>query len=224
MGQKIVIYNTEITLPDVPPIDQIEDWGVPKEEQYWRKKKLPDIFNVIKRDEAGNIELTADQEKFCNQELDRIKNGFWFMNNGEPTYITGRNYYYLQYWTLENRKAPEYRETSRRYYLYLEHWANVYWCLGIIRGKGRRSGASSESSANIVCHVTTTKNARGGHVSKTSADARKMFIYRMQFGFRHLPFFLQPTLANDKDSKTELVFNVPLNKSKKNKKIGRAHV
>ena len=217
MGQKILIYNTEITLPDVPPLDQIEDWGMPKEDQYWRRRKIPSIFNVIKRDEAGNIELTAEQEAYCNQEFDRIKNGFWFMNNGEPTYITGRNYYYLQYWTLENRKPPEYRETTRRYYLYLDHWYNVYWCLGIIRGKSRRSGASSESSANIVCHVTTTKNARGGHVSKTSADARKMFIYRMQFGFRHLPFFLQPTLANDKDSKTELVFNVPLSKSKKKK-------
>jgi len=45
-----------------------------------------------------------------------------------------------------------------------------------------------------------------------------MFIYRMQFGFRHLPFFLQPTLANDKDSKSELVFNVPLAKTKKEKK------
>lgn len=217
MPQKIVIYNTEITIPDSPLLSEIEDWGMPKEEQYWRKKKLPEIFSTIKRDEAGNIELTKEQEAFCQREFDRIKNGFWFMNNGEPTYITGRNYYYLQYWTLENRKAPEYRETTRRYYLYLEHWYNVYWCLGIVRGKSRRSGASSESSANIVSHVTTTKNARGGHVSKTSADARKMFIYRMQFGFRHLPFFLQPTLANDKDSKTELVFNVPLSKSKKKK-------
>lgn len=218
MGQKIIVYNTEIELPDVPPLDEIEDWGMPKEEQYWRKKKLPDFFNIIKRDEAGNIELSQEQELYCAKELHRIKNGFWFMNNGEPTYITGRNYYYLQYWTLENRKPPEYRETTRRYYLYLDYWHKVYWCLGIIRGKGRRSGASSEASSNIVNHVTTNKNARGGHVSKTSADARKMFIYRMQFGFRHLPFFLQPTLANDKDSKTELVFNVPISKSKKNKK------
>lgn len=217
MGDKITIYNTEITLPDQPPLEEIEDWGMPKEEQYWRRMKLPAIFATIKRDDAGNIELTPEQETFCNRELERIKNGFWFLNNGEPTYITGRNYYYLQYWTLENRKPPEYRETSRKYYLYLEHWLNVYWCLGVIRGKSRRSGASSESSSNIVCHVTTTKNARGGHVSKTSADARKMFIYRMQFGFRHLPFFLQPTLANDKDSKTELVFNVPLSKAKKKK-------
>jgi hypothetical protein len=218
MGETIRIYNTDITLPDVPPHNEIEDWGTPKEEQYWRKKPLPSIFRTLVKDADGNIELTREQEAFAAKEFDRIKNGFWFYNNGKPTYITGRHYYYLQYWTLENRKPPEYRETSRNYFLYLEHWYNVYWCLGIIRGKSRRSGASSESSSNIVCHVTTNKNARGGHVSKTSADARKMFIYRMQFGFRHLPFFLQPTLANDRDSKTELVFNVPISKSKKVKK------
>lgn len=218
MGEKIRIYNTDIELPDVPPHEEIEDWGMPKEEQYWRRKPLPSMFKFLNKDADGNIELTREQEEYASKEFHRIKNGFWFYNNGVPTYITGRNYYYLQYWTLENRKAPEYRETSRNYYLYLEHWYNVYWCLGIIRGKSRRSGASSEASANITGHVTTNKNARGGHVSKTSSDARKMFIYRMQFGFRHLPFFLQPTLANDKDSKTELVFNVPLSKSKKTKK------
>lgn len=218
MGEIIRIYNTDITLPDRPDDSEIEDWGQPKEEQYWRRKPLPLFFKTIVRDDDGNIELTKEQEQFCNKELSRIKNGFWFFLNGVATFITGRHYYYLQYWTLENRKHPEYRDTSRRYYLYLEHWYNVYWCRGIVRGKGRRSGASSESSSNEVCHVTTTKNARGGHVSKTSADARKMFIYRMQFGFRHLPFFLQPTLANDKDSKSELVFNVPLARTKKTKK------
>ena len=218
MGEVIKIYNTEITIPDSPPLEEIEDWGMPRELQYWRRKPLPPIFKVVNKDIDGNIELTREQEDYAANEFNRIKNGFWFYNNGVPTYITGRNYYYLQYWTLENRKAPEYRETSRNYYLYLEHWYNVYWCLGIIRGKSRRSGASSECSSNITGHVTTTKNARGGHVSKTSSDARKMFIYRMQFGFRHLPFFLQPTLANDKDSKTELVFNVPLAKTKKTKK------
>jgi|SRR6187402_27166 len=218
MGEIIEVYHTKIELPDEPPESEVEDWGMPKEEQYWRRKPLPAIFRSIVRDEDGNIQLSTDQEEFAIKEFNRIKNGFWFYVNGKKTFITGRNYYYLQYWTLENKKAPEYRDTSRRYFLYLDYWYNVYWCRGVIRGKSRRSGASSESSSNVVNHVTTNKNARGAHVSKTSADARKMFIYRMQFGFRHLPFFLQPTIANDKDSRSELVFNVPLAKTKKTKK------
>lgn len=216
MGEVIEIYGTKITLPDVPDESKIEDWGEKPEEQYWRKKPLPSIFDIIIRDSAGNIILTEEQEEFCKEELKRIKEGFWFYKNGEPTYITGRHYYYLQYWKLENKKSPEYRDTSRRYFLYLDHWRNVYWCLGILRGKGRRTGATSESTSNGIYEVTTIKNSVCGILSKTNTDARKLFLYRIQFGFRHLPFFLQPTLANDKDSKTELVYAVPIDK--KNKK------
>jgi len=216
MGEIIEIYGTKVTLPDVPPENEIEDWGQLKDEQYWRRKPLPEIFNTVSRDSAGNIVLTEEQEAFCKAELKRIKEGFWFYKDGEPIYITGRNYYYLQYWVLENKKRPEYRDTSRRYFLYLEYWRNIYWCLGVLRGKGRRTGATSESTSNGIYEATTVKNSVCGVLSKTNTDARKLFLYRLQFGFRHLPFFLQPTLANDRDSKTELVFAVPLDK--KNKK------
>lgn len=174
------------------------------------------MFKTLNRDATGHIVLTPEQEKFCMTEFDRIKNGFWFFINGVATYITGRHYYYLQYWTLENKKAPEYRDTSRRYFLFLEHWRGIYWCLGILRGKGRRTGATSESTSNGVYEATTVKNSNCGVLSKTNTDARKLFLYRLQFGYRHLPFFLQPTLSNAKDSKTELVWSVPLDS--KNKK------
>src|SRR6187402_1717024 len=113
MGEIIEVYHTKIELPDEPPESEVEDWGMPKEEQYWRRKPLPAIFRSIVRDEDGNIQLSTDQEEFAIKEFNRIKNGFWFYVNGKKTFITGRNYYYLQYWTLENKKAPEYRDTSR---------------------------------------------------------------------------------------------------------------
>ena len=89
------------------------------------------VFRNFQKDEAGNIELNREQLAFAEKEFYRIKDGFWFYNNGVPTYITGRHYYYLQYSVLENRKSPEYRDASRDYFLYLEHWSNVYWCLGV---------------------------------------------------------------------------------------------
>jgi hypothetical protein len=216
MGEIINIYNTDIEIPEVPDASEIEDWGTTNpDEQYWRKKPLPDIFKDLAYDTSGNIILSTEQKAFCLKELDKIRNGCWIMLNGKPTYLPYNYYYYLQYWTLENKKPPEYRDVSRRYAIYRWHWRRVYWCLGILRGKGRRTGATSETTSNIVCETTTNKNRRAGVISKNGKDARKIFLYRVQFGFRHLPFFLQPTLENDKDSKTELVFNVPIDKSKK---------
>lgn len=215
MTDKLTVYGTEITLPEQPEFEDIEDWGEEKENQYWRRKKLPAIFKNLNYDIEGHIELTEAQQDFCLEELRRIEEGFWFLNNGIPTYISGRHYYYLQYWILENKKAPEYRDVSRRYFLFLWHWRKVWWCRGVMRGKARRSGATSESSSNLTCEATTVKNSKCGIISKTSADARKVFIFRVQFGYRHLVFFLQPSLSNDKDSKSELVFNVPISKTKK---------
>jgi hypothetical protein len=215
MGDIIKIYGTDVTLPDKPDDSEIEDWGMPKEDQYWRKKSLPPMFKDLRYDSLGRIVLTEEQQNFCLSELKRIREGFWMFLNGVATYITGRHYYYLQYWTLENKKPPEYRDTSRRYFLYLEHWRKVYWCLGILRGKGRRTGATSESTSNSIYAVTTIKQSKCGILSKTGPDARKLYLYRVQFGFRHLPFFLQPTLANDKDNKSEMIFAVPLKKNQK---------
>lgn len=220
MGEIIKIYGIDIEIPDVPDLSEIENWGTDDpNEQYWRKKPLPDIFKNLIHDSDGNIVLTAEQRQFCLKELDKIRNGCWVMINGVPTWLPYNYYYYLQYWTLENKKSPEYRDVSRRYAIYRWHWKNSYWCLGILRGKGRRTGATSEITSNVLCEVTTNKNRRGGIISKNLKDSKKLFLYRVQFGFRHLPFFLQPTLENDKDSKSELVFNVPISKSKKNKTV-----
>lgn len=220
MGEILTIYHTEIEIPDVPDISEIENWGTDDpEEQYWRRRPLPPMFKNLDYDTDGNIILNQEQKKYCLKELDKIRNGCWVMINGKPTWLPYNYYYYLQYWTLENKKPPEYRDVSRRYSIYRWHWRRSYWCLGILRGKGRRTGATSEITSNVTCEVTTNKNRRGGIISKTGKDARKIFLYRVQFGFRHLPFFLQPTLENDKDSKTELVFNVPIIRSKKSKQV-----
>lgn len=221
MGEILRIYHTDIEIPDIPTdLSEIENWDTDNpEEQYFRRKKLPNIFKNLNYDTSGNIILTPEQEAFCKKDLDKIRNGCWVMTNGKPTWLPYNYYYYLQHWTLENKKPPEYREVSRRYAIYRWHWRRVYWCLGILRGKGRRTGATSEITSNIVCEATTNKNRRAGVISKTLRDSRKIFLYRVQFGFRHLPFYLQPTLENEKDSKTELVFNVPIsrNKDKKSK-------
>jgi hypothetical protein len=38
--------------------------------------------------------------------------GYWFMNNGKPTYITGSHYMYLQ-WTSIDVGYPDFREANR---------------------------------------------------------------------------------------------------------------
>ena len=133
------IYNTDIQLPEQPPIEQIECWGTdnPKE-QYWRRKPLPEFFEQVEYDKNGDALLDSQQREYAMEQVKRCRDGFWFMNNGIPTYITGKNYFYLQFWKLEDDIYPDYRDLDRRYFLYLNHWENISWCLGVLIGKKRR--------------------------------------------------------------------------------------
>ena len=166
MGDILTIYHTDIEIPDVPDASEIENWGTDNpDEQYWRRKALPSIFKNLEYDTEGNILLTPEQNKYCLKELDKVRNGCWVMINGKPTWLPYNYYYYLQYWILENKKSPEYRDVSRRYFLFLNHWRKVWWCLGIIRGKSRSPGEARngfrfarEGSRNLV--KTFTSEAR----------------------------------------------------------------
>jgi hypothetical protein len=201
------IYNTKVEIPRPYKGEYIEDWGTddPKE-QYWRKKNLPSFFRAVEYDKDGNAILNQLQAEYAREEVRRCKQGFYFLNNGKVTYITGKNYFYLQHWILEDDISPDYRDTDRRYFLFLNHWENTSWCLGVIRGKKRREGATSVGASNIVYESIFFKNSFCGLTSKTQIDAKAAFTNMISFGYRQLPVFLKPKQLNNKDSVTELVF------------------
>jgi hypothetical protein len=205
MPKTLDVYGTAITLPECN--EPIENWGtdVPSK-QYWKKLPIPKFFEQVEYDKDGNALLDLAQREYANQEVSRCRNGFWFMNNGEETYITGKHYFYLQMWRLEDDVNPDYRDVDRRYFLFLDHWERVPWNLGIVRGKKRREGASSQATANLIYECIFYKNSFCGLVSKTQTDAKNTFTNMVAFGYRQLPVFLKPKQLNNKDSVSELVF------------------
>lgn len=206
------IYGTLINLQEHPLETLIEGWDLPKHEQYWRRKELPDIFRQIDYDKDGNALLTPEQKRYASKEVERCKKGYYFYNNGQITYITGKNYFYLQWWFLEDSIYPEYRDTDRRYFLFLDYWEHVLWCLGILRGKKRREGASSQATSNLIYECIFYTNSNCGLVSKTNQDSRDTFTDMVRHGYNNLPVFLKPRQLNRADSVTELVFDAKAEK------------
>lgn len=207
MQETIKIYGSEILLPERPDASEIENWGTDDpNEQYWRRKDIPSFLSLVEYDSEGNALLNAEQASYANREVLRCKKGFWFYNNGVPTYISGKNYFYLSFWKLEDDIYPDYRDTDRRYFLFLDHWERTPWCLGIVRGKKRREGATSVATSNLVYECIFYKNSFCGLTSKTQIDAKAAFTNMVSFGYRQLPVFLKPKQLNNKDSVSELVF------------------
>jgi hypothetical protein len=214
MQETINIYGTNVKLPEQPPLEEMLYYGLDRKQQKWTKQELPKFFDKVEYSKNGDLLLTSAQYPYANQEVVRCKNGVWAIINGKSRFITGKYYFFLQYYTLEDGTSPDFREADRLYYLFLQHWENIDWCLGNIRTKKRRQGASSQACSNLLYEAIFYKNSNCGLISKTKEDSKDTFTQMVTFAYRQLPPFLKPKQVNKEDSVTELVF---AHKSQNNK-------
>jgi hypothetical protein len=155
--------------------------------------------------------------------LDRCRNGVHIYINGKIRYITPKYYFYLQWWVLEDGSRPEYRDCDRRYFIFLEYFEAILWCLGIIRGKKRREGASSQATSNLVYECIFFTNTNCGLISKTKDDSRDTFTDMVAYGYKQLPPFLKPKQVNREESVTEYKFEQKIFELINGKKVERVN-
>jgi hypothetical protein len=86
---------------------------------------------------------------YIDSEFKYREEGFFFYNNGKPTYITGTHYMYLQ-WSKIDVGAPDFRESNRLFFIFWEACKADPRCYGMCYLKNRRSGFSFMSSAELV--------------------------------------------------------------------------
>ncbi|MGI9214106.1 MAG: hypothetical protein ACR2HS_00065, partial [Gammaproteobacteria bacterium] len=170
MSDIISIYGTNVKLPPKPPLEEFLYYNLDKKEQKWTKTNLPKYFDKVQYQKNGDLVLTLAQEQYAIKEVQRCKNGVWAIIGGKERYISGKYYFYLQYYTLEDGNSPDFREADRLYFLFLMYWENIDWCLGNIRTKKRRQGASSQSCSNLLYEAIFYKNSNCGLISKTKED------------------------------------------------------
>lgn len=207
MGEIIEIYGSKIRLPDEPEDkSEVLYYNKPLKEQKWVKEELPDFFETVEYDKNGDLVLTPEQEEYASKEVSRCKKGIWAMIGGKLRYITGRYYFFLRYYILEDGNAPDFREADRLYYIFFNFWFLIEWCIGIIRTKKRRQGASSQSCSNILYEAIFYKRSNCGLISKTKDDSKATFTEMISNAYQELPVYLKPKQVNKEDSVTELVF------------------
>lgn len=212
LGEVIEIQNLKIGLPLQPK--KIYARSNAKSKQYWEPSEYPKELKKIKTIFQWNEYPNAFKESwvsYIETEFDRRENGFWFKNNGVPTYITGSHYMYLQ-WTKIDVGHPEYRESNRLFFIFWEACKADARCFGMCYLKNRRSGFSFMSSSETVNQATITSDARFGILSKTGSDAKKMFTDKVVPISTNYPFFFKPIQDGMDRPKTELAYRVPASK------------
>lgn len=217
VGEIVSISGLIIALPLAP--DNCHKRSDSAPEQYWERRNIPKELSKIQSIFHWN-EMPAHFKNnwvdYIEQEFDYREEGFWFMNNGKPTYITGSHYMYLQ-WASIDVGYPDFREANRIFFIFWEACRADTRCFGMIYLKIRRSGFSFMASSECINIGTLARDARVGILSKTGADAKKMFVDKVVPINNRLPFFFKPIMDGMDKPKTELAFRVPASKiTKKN--------
>jgi len=207
VGEIIDIQGLMVGLPPEPK-------NLSRGADKWVVQDYPKALKGIKSIfdwQTYSSEFKAQWEGYIDEEFNRRENGYWFYNNGKPTFITGTHYMYLQ-WSKIDVGNPDYREANRIFYIFWEAVKADTRAYGMCYLKNRRSGFSFMASGETVNLATISSDARFGILSKSGSDAKKMFTDKVVPISLNYPFFFKPIQDGMDRPKTELAYRVPASK------------
>ena len=210
-GQIGEIYSIQNLLIALPLAEDVYKCSKKVTEQRWNVLDYPVELKRINTVYEWNQKPIAFKEKhydYINKEFVRREEGYWYYNKGVPTYITGSHYMYLQ-WTKIDVGHADFRESNRLFYIFWEACKADSRCYGLCYLKNRRSGFSFMASSDTVNQATISRDARFGILSKSGADAKKMFTDKVVPISINYPFFFKPIQDGMERPKTELSYKVP---------------
>ena len=203
IGEVYEIQNLKIALP--------KEKDIFTEADQWQTHEYPKTLKNIKTIFDWKQYPDDFKEKwyeYIDREFAKRHEGYWFTNKGKTTYITGTHYMYLQ-WSKIDVGQADFREANRLFYIFWEACKADIRCYGMCYLKNRRSGFSFMASGETVNLATISSDARYGVLSKSGADAKKMFTDKIVPISVNYPFFFKPIQDGMDRPKTELAYRVP---------------
>lgn len=214
--EKLVLFSgieqmTEVEIPLlVPPNkNKILNFKRPVADQKFERFVLPKNFDKQPK---------SDKDEFINEEWRKRIEGYWFMNHGVLTYMTGLHYYYCNWWGLDFG-YPEFWISDQEYFLHWDYRVKDEASYGLINIEGRRTGKSSKGACTLHEPASRKKNVNCGIQSLNDGDGKKFFKTKIVYGHKNLPYFFKPVSNSTSDPETELKFFAPADRSKEAYKV-----
>jgi len=235
----------EIELPEPPEPHLIDNFGIPARDQMWSPPRIPkrlkelqlkfETLDEIWEEIEDHKDIYSDEIAFMELQWKRRLNGYWFYNNGTPTYIDGWHYFYCAWWKIDTG-LPKYRDRDRRFFLFARKIYNetkapvcdkkgnaikdkngdYVWedngrrlFYGFNYPKHRREGATYKAECINYEIISRTLGAFGGIQSMNDTQSRKCFLRHLVAPWKKLPFFFKPSYEGSTSPKTELSFSPP---------------
>ncbi len=185
-----------------------------KKNQKWLRTELPEDWKKRRKEEKQKQEsnkeyVDPELQKFRDQEWDRRINGVWIMIDGEAIYLTGLNYFYLN-WFKYDFGNPEFRFIDVEFFYMIDYCIEDPNCYGLNLLGGRRTGKTAKMGVFLYDHASCHAYSYAGLQSKNDTDAKKVFNQNIVDPWRRLPDFFRPEYNFDSKQSKKLEFKVPL--------------
>lgn len=176
------------------------------------KEQMSKQKNAVKRQKIRNDfvnkrnQLIDEHEDFVDSEFHKRKFGQFVKVDNEVHYLTGENWMFLEHYFLtESDIYPNFRLTQTEAYWHWEACVADSRGWGEIRGKGRRTSWSVESSSMILNRLTIIKYAQIPIVSERSELASLLFQGKVVKSFEYYPIYFKPLIElPDEEAKKTL--------------------
>jgi hypothetical protein len=204
---------------------------------YWRRQtdyrdiwyqflphftKLYQSATIYDQDErliSCNKEDTEYIIRIYQQEMHRRKNGIWFKNYEEFTYLTGDHYMLLQWAKMQRPDGldyADYREFQRDYFYLIRLCWLFRFILGAFISKPKKTGITNLHWAGYYLNkATMTRNRNLAAMNLDQEICAKMFQDYFMYAFNGLPNAFKPLIKSKAEGKGSIVFGRLHNNSRK---------
>ena len=228
------------TTPPIPNKKDILFSEKPIKDQYWQRKlaisDIPAYFYAWNTEvefdadatewrgktlKALSIKDTFRIKEFRDREIRRRKDGVWFMNNGEYTYITGHHYFALTWFSMmavDNFLDPEskfgmYLQFQRDFFYFYEICKKTTYGRGGMVVKPKKTGVTMLMGAICLNEATLHREKLIRIMSTRQKDANSSCFKYIDFAVQRMPTILTPSIGNLNTS--SIIFDMPEKKNSK---------
>src|SRR6185312_9768239 len=186
------------------------------------------LIALSKEDTSLLFDTMAENGKEGLQEREyrRRRDGVWFFNKGEPTYLTGHHYAILQHLPMlgcDNSIEPgssygQYYQFQRDGLYYYEICKVVPYARGGLYVKGKKTGMTQVFSLVALNEAMTMREKNIRMMSITETLCRESNFGFVKYALQKVPPILMP--SRSKQNEGEVIFGPP-NASRNPLKKGR---
>lgn len=198
----------KIPLPKMPPLETMENFGLPIEEQKFKYTVIP---ASLKRRKS----VTAEEE-FITNEYHKIHNGVWVIIKNQPVYLSGAYYFFLNYWTTNQGEKPGFRKIQCDLFLFWEMVIRDPRSYGILLVKPRRIGGTEITIEWLYVDVIRYRNMVCGMQSKNEDSVFKNYR-RILNAHKNMVWFMKPINQGSSGNREGLFLRYPEEQQTKKK-------